>query len=158
MFSILYEIIIEMDIAKYSQFFAVCQGMCEIALVFRADRGDAFRKVSLANGWTLCGLSPGSAVAGRKAGVRGLEGGTGEQHPRHLRCKWLAVHSPLLPRSQFTYSCSPVPSCRDIRVGQRPVTELARVLALEAQRLRVVALEQGDEERERQKVVRAQFK
>src|SRR5579863_5856878 len=45
----------------------------------------------------------------------------------------------------------------DVRVGQRPVLELARVLELEAQRLRVVTLEEGDKERERQKIVRSKL-
>src|SRR5439155_12599621 len=48
-------------------------------------------------------------------------------------------------------------SCSDVRVGQRPVLELSRVLALEPQRLRIVTLEQGDTERERQEMVRSQL-
>src|SRR5437870_13791632 len=45
----------------------------------------------------------------------------------------------------------------DVWVGQRPVLEFPRVLALESQRLRIVTLEQGDTERERQEIVRSQL-
>src|SRR5947209_19991057 len=45
----------------------------------------------------------------------------------------------------------------DVRVGQRPVLELPRVLALEPERLIIVTLEQGNTERERQEMVRSQL-
>lgn len=45
----------------------------------------------------------------------------------------------------------------DVWVGQAPVAEPGRVLALEPQRLRVVALEQGDEQGQREEAVRTQF-
>src|SRR5579864_1934029 len=50
------------------------------------------------------------------------------------------------------------PSSRgDVRIGQRPVLEFPRVFALESQRLRVVALEESDKERERQEIVCSQL-
>src|SRR6266699_2359037 len=45
----------------------------------------------------------------------------------------------------------------DVRVGQRPVLEFPRILALEPERLRIVTLEQGNKERERQEVVRSKL-
>ena len=50
------------------------------------------------------------------------------------------------------------PLCCNIRVGERPVLEVACILTLKCQRLLVVTLKEGDKKRERQEIVRPKLK
>src|SRR5262249_58304503 len=62
------------------------------------------------------------------------------------RTGWAGLH-PVLHRARRAYSG------RDVGVGEAPVAEAGGVLALEPERLVVVALEQGDEQGQREERV-----